>query len=120
MASSLAGASELEQLMNEYRQQGAAMVSAAAGEKLWNSEFKDPGSGQPRSCAVCHGNDLTGAGKHVQTDKPIEPMAVSVNSRRLTEAKAIKKWLKRNCKWTLGRECTAQEKADVLTYINTR
>ncbi|MEA3244387.1 MAG: DUF1924 domain-containing protein, partial [Pseudomonadota bacterium] len=34
------------------------------------------------------------------------------------DGKKIEKWFKRNCKWTLGRECTAQEKADFLAYID--
>ncbi|MFK5970948.1 MAG: DUF1924 domain-containing protein [Candidatus Marithrix sp.] len=31
----------------------------------------------------------------------------------------IRKWFKRNCKWTLGRECNAQEKGDILKFIQT-
>ncbi|MCW8907187.1 MAG: DUF1924 domain-containing protein, partial [Sedimenticola sp.] len=49
--------------------------------------------------------------------KAIEPMAPTVNPKRLTEVKQIKKWFVRNCKWTLGRECTAQEKGDFLAYL---
>lgn len=44
-------------------------------------------------------------------------MAPSVNPMRLTDIDDMKKWLLRNCKSTLGRECTAQEKGNVLTWL---
>ncbi|HCS12500.1 MAG TPA: hypothetical protein DIW28_01710, partial [Zetaproteobacteria bacterium] len=44
--------------------------------------------------------------------KRIEPMAPSVNPERLTDPAKIEKWFGRNCEWTIGRDCTAQEKAD--------
>ena len=46
-------------------------------------------------------------------------MAPSVNAARLSSRKQIEKWFKRNCKWTLGRECSAQEKGDLLAYLKT-
>ncbi|MCP4267412.1 MAG: DUF1924 domain-containing protein, partial [Candidatus Brocadiaceae bacterium] len=66
---------------------------------------------------TCHGSDLNQAGKHVRTNKLIKAMAPSANPERYTKVKKIKKWFLRNCKWTLGRECTAQEKGDVLAYL---
>jgi len=50
----------------------------------------------------------------------IDPMALSVNPERYTDPDKIEKWFLRNCKWTLGRECTAQEKGDVLTYLGSQ
>jgi hypothetical protein len=70
-----------------------------------------------RSCTSCHAADPRLAGKHQRTGKVIEPMAPSVNAERLSEVKKIRKWFYRNCKWTLGRECTAQEKADFLVWL---
>jgi hypothetical protein len=72
-----------------------------------------------RSCASCHTSDPRNPGKHVTTGKAIKPMAPSVNARRFTDTKKIEKWFKRNCRWTLGRECNAQEKADLLSYLQT-
>jgi hypothetical protein len=43
-----------------------------------------------------------------------------VNPQRLTDPAKIEKWLTRNCRWTLGRECTAGEKADFIAYIKTQ
>ena len=102
----------------EYKQNGVSNISEQAGKILWNKEFKDKKTGQSRSCTTCHGIDLTKTGKHVRTDKQIEPMAPSANKNSLTDVKKIKKWFKRNCKWTLGRECSAQEQADILTYLS--
>lgn len=95
-----------------YQMVGAGPFSTEAGEKLWNQKHADG-----RSCAGCHGSDLRQVGKHVNTGKKIEPLAPSVNPKRLTDQRQIEKWFTRNCKWTLGRECTAQEKGDFLTFI---
>ena len=107
-------------LQAAYRAQGVETFSAADGEALWNREFTDPGSGQKRSCASCHTANLRQGGEHVRTGKSIAPMAPSVNAERLTDVRKIEKWFKRNCSWTLGRECTAREKADVLVFIQNQ
>lgn len=100
-----------------YRAQGAGGFSAAAGEAFWNKTFPDPKGGKPRGCTTCHTNNLSKPGRHVETDKLIEPMKPAVNPKRLTDARHIEKWFRRNCKLILGRECTPQEKGDVLLFI---
>jgi len=70
-----------------------------------------------RGCVSCHGENPTASGTHVKTGKSIEPMAPSVNPARFRSAKKIDKWFLRNCKWTYGRECSTQEKADILTWL---
>ncbi len=92
----------------------------AAGKAGWTQEHPPTDGSPARSCATCHGRDLTKAGRHAKTGKTIEPMAPSVNPQRLTDQAKIEKWLLRNCNWTLGRECTATEKADFLAYIKTQ
>jgi len=111
-------ADAVSELVVKYQSQGAGPFSAAAGEVLWNKGFVDAKKGDKRSCTTCHTTDLKQTGKHARTGKAIEPMAPSVNPKRLTKVKKIKKWFVRNCKWTLGRECTVQEKGDVLAFIN--
>ena len=101
------------QLLSTYKTEGAGPFDAARGQAMWIREGK-PG----RSCASCHGEDLTRSGEHVKTGKSIEPLAPSANPARLTERKKIRKWLYRNCKFTYGRECTPQEKGDFLTFIS--
>jgi mono/diheme cytochrome c family protein len=114
-------AGELDQLLKSYQSEGAASFNAKQGELLWHKDFPDPErAGQVRNCSTCHGSDLKGPGKHVKTGKVIEPMAPSVNSERLTDPKFMEKWFKRNCKWVMGRECTPQEKGDVLTYLKDK
>ncbi len=71
------------------------------------------------SCSACHTSDLKKSGK-TTAGKLIEPLAPSVNKKRLTTAKEIEKWLKRNFKQVYGREGTAREKGDVLTFINSQ
>jgi len=47
-------------------------------------------------------------------------LAPSVDPQRLTDQAKVEKWLLRNCRWTLGRECTSDEKADFISYIETQ
>lgn len=101
-------------LLESYRSQGAQEFSAERGEQLWLTKHDE------RRCGSCHTNNPKAQGKYQKTGKPIEPLAPSVNAERLTSEKTIKKWLKRNCKWTLGRECTAQEKGDFLTWLQAQ
>jgi len=107
-------AGDLDALLDEYRRQGAGEFSAEAGEALWNKDFGG------ESCTACHSGSPRDKGRHNRTGKVIEPMAPSVNPERLTALRQMKKWLLRNCKSTLGRECTAQEKGDVLTWLRDR
>jgi len=113
-------ADAVDELLSEYRAKGAVTFDATAGRSLWFREFSAPKGGKPRSCTNCHTDDLRKRGKHVRTGKPIEPMAPSVNPRRLKERKKIEKWLLRNCKWTLGRECSPQEKGDLLSFLRAQ
>lgn len=106
--------STVNNLLQDYSIQGAGTVDVEQGKQLWQKVFNKNGG---RSCASCHTNDLTRNGKHIKTNKEIKPMSPSVNPERLTDSKKVNKWFKRNCKWTLGRECTAQEKANFLVFI---
>lgn len=107
----------VNQMLDSYRTQGAGEFSAQRGKSMWTQSFTQQDSAKQVNCATCHTNDLKKAGAHVRTGKVIEAMAASINAERFTETKKIKKWFLRNCKWTLGRECTAQEKGDFLTYF---
>jgi hypothetical protein len=105
---------EAVRAMLDALQPGAARpFSADAGERLW---YEEAPSG--RSCTSCHLQSPQVMGRHHKTGEPIDPMARSVNPERLTDPKTIRKWLLRNCKWTYGRECTAQEQGDVLVWLS--
>lgn len=73
--------------------------------------------GNDWSCASCHTDDPTREGSHARTGKPIAPLAPAANPERFTSADKVDKWFRRNCNDVLGRECTAQEKGDVLTWL---
>ncbi len=110
---SSARASETTQTMlEEFQVSAARPFSSAAGNAAWMRESNG------RSCTSCHTDSVHAQGRHVRTGKLIEPMAPSVNSDRLTDRKKIDKWLLRNCKWTFGRECTIQEKGDILLWLS--
>ena len=113
-------ASVTNDLMTEYQQSGAQQPNPENAKQLWTQKFLDKKGEKTRSCASCHTDKLSSTGKHVRTNKVIEPLAPSINSDRLTDVKKIEKWFKRNCKWTFGRECSPQEKSDFLIYISSQ
>jgi hypothetical protein len=105
-------------LLQDYAAGGAVSPDEKQGEQLWQKTFNYDGEFAERSCASCHTKDLTAAGKHVTTGKEIKPMAPSSNAERFTDSLKVEKWFKRNCLWTMDRECTVQEKANFLVYLN--
>ncbi|MDQ6991696.1 MAG: DUF1924 domain-containing protein [Mariprofundaceae bacterium] len=110
----------IPEMLKTYQVDGAKNFDAKAGEALWHKEYAAPEGAENtknRSCQACHGVDLSKSGEHIRTGKVIDPMALSVNPQRFSEAKKIRKWFRRNCKWVMGRVCTAQEKGDILTYL---
>ena len=110
----------VNKLLQDYAKQGVISTDEKQGEQLWQKTFKHNDELAERSCTSCHTNNLTAAGKHIKTNKAIKPMKPSSNAERFTDSKKVEKWFKRNCKWTMGRECTAQEKANFLVYINNQ
>jgi cytochrome c553 len=116
----LADTKTVNELLQAYATQGAITADVEEGRQMWQKIFKGKDEFSERSCASCHTQDLTATGKHVKTNKEIKPMAPSVNRERLSNSKKVEKWFKRNCKWTLSRECTAQEKVNFLLYIDNQ
>lgn len=107
----------MEALIDSYRQgAGVKAFSAEEGKKFFNSKSTHSQKKEERSCTTCHTEDPKQTGK-TAVGKPIEPMAPSVNKERFTDPKKVEKWFKRNCEWTLERECTPKEKGDFITYM---
>ncbi|MCW8957260.1 MAG: DUF1924 domain-containing protein [Gammaproteobacteria bacterium] len=106
----------MKQLLDNYKNSGAQAADFSRGQSLWQQTAAV--NNQSRSCTSCHGDNLKTEGKHQATGKMIKAMAPAINPQRLTDRANIEKWFKRNCKWTWGRECTAQEKSDLLIYID--
>jgi hypothetical protein len=93
---------------------GFQEFSAERGEKFFKTKHN-----HNLSCSSCHTDNPAAQGKHSETDKIIKPLAPAANEERFTDMKKVAKWFKRNCNDVLDRECTAQEKGDVLTYLLT-
>ncbi|MDQ6961251.1 MAG: DUF1924 domain-containing protein [Mariprofundaceae bacterium] len=110
-----ASANVIPEMVEGFQAQGASVGDADAGEALWKKKFMV--EGKARSCQSCHTLDLTKAGSHIRTGKIIEPMAPSVTLTRFSEVKKVHKWFRRNCKWVLSRECSIQEKVDILLFL---
>lgn len=100
------------QQLTHWTAQAGAPAKAERGQALFTQRH-----GGEWSCASCHGTPPTGQGKHASTGKAIAPLAPAFNAKAFTDTAKVDKWFKRNCKDVLSRECSAQEKADVLAYL---
>jgi len=89
------------------------------GEKIFTTKHLGK-RGKEISCTSCHSINLMEDGKNIFTNKEIKPLSPSVNKKRLSSVKEVKKWLRRNFKDVFVREGTPQEKGDVLYYINSK
>ena len=61
----------------------------------------------------------TKASRHAISDKRLAPLAPAFNDKTFTDRAKVEGWFRTNCKDVVGRECTAQEKADVLGWLVT-
>jgi len=61
----------------------------------------------------------TRAGSHAATGKPIAALAPAFNAERFADPAKTEKWFRRNCNDVVGRECSAAEKADVISWLRT-
>ena len=103
------------ELLADYSKQAGAPAVPARGQQLFTSVPQ----GKDWSCSTCHGAVPNQTGKHAATGKPIAPLAPAANADRFVDAAKAEKWFHRNCKDVLGRDCTAAEKADVLSWLLT-
>ena len=101
------------ELLKGYEAQ-SSKASIARGEQFFNAKH-----GKEWSCASCHENPPNHDTKHIVTGKVIKPLSPNSNPDRFTDQAKVEKWFKRNCNDVLARECTAQEKADVLSWLMT-
>ena len=86
--------------------------SAKAGESFYKNKH-----GGDWSCSSCHTDNPAAEGKHTVTGKVIQPLSPNANPARFTDAAKVNKWFKRNCNDVLKRECTPEEKGNLLTYL---
>lgn len=89
--------------------------SAQRGAEFYARRF-DASAKMP-SCTSCHTGQPTQAGRHVVTDKAIQPLAPAANAARFTDLAKAEKWFGRNCKEVVGRACSVTEKADFVAFM---
>ncbi len=108
------------ELLREYEAQARRAnpafsgFSAEAGHKLYLATFTV--DGQAGSCSSCHTPDPRRAGR-TPAGKVVEPLSPNANPARLTDRREVEKWFTRNCKQVVGRECTAEEKGNFVTWM---
>ena len=102
------------ELLAGYAAQAGSLPLPARGQQIFTAHH-----GREWSCSSCHGAQPTQAGKHASTGKAIGPLAPAFNVERFNDAARTEKWFRRNCNDVMGRECTAGEKADVMSWLLT-
>jgi mono/diheme cytochrome c family protein len=97
---------------------GFAGFQPARGEALFRSRHTF--NADAPSCTTCHTDNPAAVGRHAKTGRPIDPVAVSANPKRFTDLAEVEKRFTRDCKSILGRECTAAEKGDYVSFMAAR
>lgn len=110
--SSVAYAGTPAELLDGYTAKAGKPAVPERGQQFFNARH-----GREWSCASCHGAVPTQSGKHASTGKTIGALAPAFNPERFTDPAKSEKWFRRNCNDVAGRECTAAEKADVLSWL---
>lgn len=111
-----ARAATAEELLAGYSKAAGGAPSPERGQRFYNTNF---GRDLGLSCAACHGSVPTKDGKDAVTDKKISPFAPASNATRFTEATKVEHNFRLNCSDFVGRDCTAAEKADLLSWLLT-
>jgi hypothetical protein len=112
LLSTAAHAETPRDFLTRFEKEAGATASVERGGRFFASK-----QGSDWSCTSCHTERPTQPGRHVKTDKPIQPLAPAANAVRFTDTGKVDKWFGRNCNDVLSRVCTAQEKADVLAWL---
>ncbi len=102
-----------DEILAGYAAKAGAAPSAERGQKLFNTNFGRDYAG----CAACHGAVPTRNGTDLAREKTIKPMAPAFNPARFTDAAKVENLFRLNCRDVIGRECTALEKADLMTWL---
>ena len=92
-------------------------LSAEEGQAFYTRELTI--KGKQVSCASCHTADPADSGKHIVTGKPIRPLSPVTNDKRFGSIEKVEKNFTKHCNDIIGRDCTAQEKGNFITYLLT-
>ena len=109
-----------DRIISHFRQLAGsgASFSAARGKAFFLARHTG-GKPDTPSCTTCHTRSPSKSGK-TRAGKTIAPMALSKSPKRFSDLKKVEKWFRRNCRSVLGRECTALEKGDFLTFMTSQ
>lgn len=113
MFGTAAWAASPQEMLQQY-EASSGKASIQRGQQFFTSKH-----GREWSCASCHSAVPNKTTQHIVTGKSILPLAPAANNERFTDAAKSEKWFKRNCKDVLARECTSQEKVDVIAWLLT-
>jgi mono/diheme cytochrome c family protein len=92
-------------------------ASADEGKAFFNREITV--KGKQVACASCHTANPADTGKHIVTGKPIRPLSPVVNEKRFASIDKVESNFTKHCNDIIGRDCTAQEKANFISYLLT-
>lgn len=101
------------ELRDEYAAKAGSAAVAERGQQLFVRKF----GRDFENCAECHGAVPTVPGKDLMSNKTIAPLAPAANPARFTDRNRVEYMFRVNCKDVVGRECSAQEKADLLAWL---
>lgn len=90
--------------------------SVENGRQMFMMSRNWEGDEQP-ACSACHTEDPKNTGKHVESKKPIKPLAPVANPERFTDAEKVEKNFGIHCRELYSRDCTVMEKGHFLTYL---
>jgi len=91
--------------------------SAEEGKAFYNREIGIKGN--KVSCASCHTANPADNGKHIVTGKRIRPLSPVVNPKRFSDLDKVEAKFVEHCNDITGSDCTAEEKANFITYLIT-
>lgn len=100
-----------------------AKASADAGKAFYNRKITL--KGKEVSCSTCHTENPAAVGKTaagfkgIEAGKPIKALAPSANPARFSNVDKVEDNFTKHCENILGKDCSAQEKADYITYLLT-
>jgi hypothetical protein len=90
--------------------------SVESGRQIFLMTRTWEGDAQP-ACAACHTDDPKNEGKHIESKKPIKPLAPAANPERFTDVNKVEANFSKHCREVYSRDCTASEKGHFLTYL---
>jgi Domain of unknown function (DUF1924) len=102
------------EILAGYAEQAKSTPSPERGQQFFTRKFK---GNLFESCTDCHTATPTGRGKDLSSEKLMSALAPAANSRRFTDLARVENLFNLNCKDVVGRACSAQEKADVLSWL---